>query len=619
MARDNYEITASAVETTSTPYNFPFSVARDFQADALEWLHNGDNPAAAMVAPTGSGKTAVFSQIAAECVSTLIVYPTNALLNQQQTVLAESDPDITAKVVTADTLDKHGHARTEELRNIMQSRRYDAVLTNPDILQAVLQGMYLGSGQEFQIFDAFDAVIYDEFHYYDPLAASGILMQLDVFAEKTANKLLLSSATPDESFIQYVADTLETPVTRISASYTDPTQHPHGQFRYETTCIRHSDQLSGYTENRIESFHTVANLLNNRLDTADDTSNPRAAVIFNSAAVSNHFHTFLTEEYPAVAAVAEKDNGYDTDSAHELADEFFILNTTSKGEVGLHFDLDLLIMETPATGYQFIQRFGRAGRESPATVHVFGTGEVGWPEEITYEEFVEHVYETFETPLVDQQRLSDLLGLRAALAVKTREDDAAFSNPVMYDLFESKPEYDRWRGFCEAVDEELHAERGFLEESPDSAVMDVLEVLDATFEGVQSLRGETLQCALAYPRGEETVATSYDLVSALQQYSVKATAGETVVVGGESEGVVVEYPGVGVCEAGSQRELDEQIVEVVDAEIRSGDWSSVAVREELVRRAATILPWTSVLSPVSVQAGTWGFTVGEDGSVEYSR
>jgi CRISPR-associated endonuclease/helicase Cas3 len=151
-----------------------FEYARAFQNRVIEWIHGGTDSVAVVRAPTGAGKTATFYELIDSRDMTLIVYPTNALLRQQRERFEGDDVDVA--VLNANTLDSHGHERTEQLLGFVNkyATDYDAVLTNPDILQAAIQDMYAGS-DPMRFFNKFDAIIYDEFHFYEALSASGLL------------------------------------------------------------------------------------------------------------------------------------------------------------------------------------------------------------------------------------------------------------------------------------------------------------------------------------------------------------------------------------------------------------------------------------------------------------
>lgn len=615
----SYTIDGAVVETRHSEHEFHYEEPRAFQADALDWIHGDGEPVAAMCAPTGSGKTAVFGQLADEFRSVLILYPTNALIAQQKDVLSDLT-GATVEVVTGEELTQTGASRMRELLDVT---RTGVTLSNPDILQAALQARYVSLGREYDLFRSFDAVVYDEFHFYGALGASGLVQQVDAFHAHDGDlKILLSSATPDEGFVQYVKEQLETPVRRIWADSSPPRDSSvsatDSRFRHETAVVRHTDRLR-------DSFEAVAEILQRRLAEAEQTSDPRAAVIFNSAYVSNNFDTWLAREYSELHDHCETDNGYVTNADRSLADEFLILNTTSKGEVGLHFDLDTLVMAAPwpRTGDKFLQRAGRAGRESPATVHVFGLNDPQWDAEMTFSEFETAVYDTFRTPLADTDRLLTLVGIRSALAIEDREDDNSYHSPEMYDVFGRHTEVDRWRGFVRSVRSDLGGDDGGLvnplEQSPDRDALAVCEFCDAAFDGLRSLRGETLDYTLEYPDGRETTQTSYDLVRALQQYRVTGYDEDTGVIrlDGETAGILVWYPGL-------DRRYDPRKKNTFDTfEARltgeahefatDADWSTVETNQADVYRFLSVVPLRAALVPERVKAGAFCVERDENG------
>lgn len=187
-----------------------FEHARAFQNKVVEWVHDGKEPVAVLRAPTGAGKTATFHDLIETRNVPLLVYPTNALLRQQRNRFAEEN-DIDVAVLNSETLSGYGRDRVEGLIEYFDEYEadHDAVVTNPDILQAAVQDMY-GGGRAMRIFDHIDAVVYDEFHFYDSLAASGLLLQIKILSERHPDqKILLASATPDEGFRRFYSGTVE--------------------------------------------------------------------------------------------------------------------------------------------------------------------------------------------------------------------------------------------------------------------------------------------------------------------------------------------------------------------------------------------------------------------------
>lgn len=508
-----------------------FDYGRSFQNRVIEWIHDGTDSVSVVRAPTGAGKTATFYELIESRDMTLLVYPTNALLRQQRERF--EDDDVAVAVLNANTLDGHGHERTEQLLSFVNkyAADYDAVLTNPDILQAAIQGMYMGS-DPMRFFNEFDAIVYDEFHFYRALSASGLLLQTKIIAERQADpKILLASATPNEEFVQFLRDRIGLTIRDIDADY----DSDGDQFRHRMVVSRHEDRKM------IDCRDEIAAELQEKIDAIDGYDEPQIVLVFNSAKDSNDFHDFLYREYPDVFEHAAKDNGFDTNDETVDLDEtdFYILNTTSKGEVGLDYDITTLYMEKPFTASAFLQRFGRAGRQSKATVDIYGLGQGPWGDDVDFPTFAEQIYEGLESTQMNQARLVDLVGFRAAYALVEREEGSGWFNQELREDFETNiDKFDQWYGFIRKVIEE-HGEikDGFepgkyQQGSPEAKLLKFTKACFKTFRG---LRGQSLPVSIKYPRGDQLGVTTYDLASTLRKYDIVDVEDDDVLVLGPSD------------------------------------------------------------------------------------
>lgn len=494
-----------------------FDYARSFQNRVVEWIRDGEEPVTALRAPTGAGKTATFFELIESRDVTLLVYPTNALLRQQRERFKEAG--FSVGVLNSNTLEGHGPERTANL--VRQVNPYavehDVLLTNPDILQAAVQAMYVG-GDAMRFFNQFDAIVYDEFHFYDSLAASGLLLQIKIISERQASpKILLASATPNEDFVEFLRRDVGLDVHGIEATYDDAGD----EFRKPVEVTRHSEKSI------LERREEVAQALLDEIETVESFDEPHAVVVFNSAKDSNDFHDFLYREYPTVFEHAVKDNGFDTndDTVDPDESDAYVLNTTSKGEVGLDYDVQTLFMEAPPEPDAFLQRFGRAGRQSPATIDVFGLGQGPWGDDVDFPTFAEQIYEGLDRHGMDQQTLSDLVGFRAALAIRDREADSRWFNEELREDFETNvTEYSRWRGFIATVERESdHVKTGFESgkyeaNSPEARLLEFVQECFGAFRG---LRGRSLPASIKYPRGDRLGLTTYDISTTLRHYDVE--------------------------------------------------------------------------------------------------
>ncbi|MCF2206082.1 type I-D CRISPR-associated helicase Cas3' [Halobacterium salinarum] len=595
-----------------------FEYARAFQNRTAEWARASDSePVGVLRAPTGAGKTATFHEVIEQNALTLVVYPTNALLNQQAERFEEEGVNIAR--LSADSLSGHGDERVENLLQLTDRfAGHDIVVTNPDILQAVIQHMYRGATKPMQFFDRFDAVIYDEFHFYDDLAASGLLLQIQIFLDRRAGMdVLLASATPNESFVSFIDEELSVPTRDLSVEYDEGGD----RFRQEVIVTRHEEaSINDHRE-------AVGMRLQELINEAEEMSEPQVALVFNSVAASNDFHTYLQEEFADVFEYTAKDNGFDTnDPDAQLEDEtFFILNTTSKGEVGLDYDIRTLFMETPATPRSFLQRFGRAGRQHEATVHVYGLKEMSWPDRLDYPSFVETVYEGLgggRTPAQDHATLRALIGLRAAYAIHTRIEDTEWFGEELREDFESATEYDKWAAFIRSVTTAVDGVGEFGHPVTNNSVTHkLLAFTEHCFEALRGLRGRSLSINVRYPRGDRLALTTYDLLTTLRYYDIdEITDNETIAVSRrESDQPVMisaRFPGYEnrpLNYGGSHREVRETFESWIRPEIAEADLGAADVSEGLLNHFYEAVDLPDVVQPVEVRHGQHVVYVDSDG------
>lgn len=499
-----------------------FETARAFQNRVVEWVHEGDESVAVLRAPTGAGKTATFHELIETRTVPLLVYPTNALLRQQRQRFEDEEVDV--GVLNSETLDGHGDERTENLIAFFDhyENDHDVIVTNPDILQATIQDMYQGGGKAMRIFNLIDAIVYDEFHFYDALAASGLLLQTKIIQERHPDaKVLLASATPNEDFVDFVRDRVGIDVRDISAEYVEDGD----QFRHSVEVTRHEARFI------LDRRDALAESLQEEIDTVDSYDEPRVVVVFNSVKHSNEFHQFLADHYSSVFEHAEKDNGFDTNDEEANLDdeEFYILNTTSKGEVGLDYDIQTLHMENPGRAGPFLQRFGRAGRQAEAAVHVYGLGQGPWGADMDFPAFEKQIYEglnAYEGPTgrrMPLDQLADLVGFRGAYAIAEREDSVWFDQGLRKDFRSNVDQYERWRGFIAAVRrerEEVAEEFEPGKYTPKDPEAKLLEFTEQCFSAFRGLRGRSVQATVKYPRGDRIGLTTYGLTTTLRYYDI---------------------------------------------------------------------------------------------------
>lgn len=521
MDSTKVEIKEASIDSSKASEEFEYENIRLFQKESINWYKDKDSePILVLQAPTGSGKTAVFSDILKRNRKSLVIYPTNSLLHQQKRILDRID-GLNPQIISSNILDKRQNRnRADSLQEIVDRPKNDVLLTNPDILQAILQGQYIDPTDKLvrRFFEYMDTIIYDEFHFYDEFETSGIALQLKVLSERLQREdanpnIILSSATPNQDYLDYIRDDMDIDIKKVRGR---PTEDANSIFRRRTNLEFRKNSI-----NQDQEF--IIDKLKQSIEEADDLSNPAVAVIFNSAKESNRFQSYLKHNHSKIASNTKKDNGYDTYSDEEETEDYYILNTTSKGEVGLNFDIRELYMECPYTAPSFIQRIGRAGRKSEAQVYAFNIEIASPPStEIRYKDFVDYIYREIRTPQMNSYRIKNLMGLRAAVAVYQRETDKGYNREI-YSDFTDIEMFPKWKKFIE--NSETKDGKWI---TPSENASQIIEYIQECINNVLStLRGSNLSVKVTYPIGQENKGTEYDIVTAVAHYNVKEVNYET--------------------------------------------------------------------------------------------
>ncbi|QZA89525.1 type I-D CRISPR-associated helicase Cas3' [Salinarchaeum sp. IM2453] len=662
-----YLIGGAAMPTVSTPA-FKYNPARKFQHKALEWIHDDDRePVSVLTAPTGGGKTAVIAALADASEQTLCVYPTNALVNAQTAALEQEGLEVIR--VTSETLEGTGDERAQHLLSIAQRGQrgnHDVMVTNPDILQAIIQDMYFSPGDRIlQFYSLFDAAVFDEFHYYDELSASGLLMQIKVLSERGSYidpgdlgkrkfpQILLSSATPDNSFIEHITDDLNLTVRHVTGTVQacdlqtssdapsaksdllynssektpnkididgiDPastaldevkkTVDPSQRFRFPMRVNRWDQYI-------MDDLNAVVQRLRETVEDAYEGGEPVAAIIFNSAARSNEFQQYLYETDQWLYEQTAKDNGYDTGADRSLPDEFAVLNTTSKGEVGLDFDIKRLVMVRPFTGTAFIQRIGRAGRQSPATVDVYGLDDPNWPPVQSYPDFLRRVLDVHSDSALNRERLREVIGLRAARALRSRFEGDRYANDDIWDDFGDLPRQSHWRSFLDAVEDAIDHMNESVLPPFDRAGKRTLHAIQEAVKGLDSLRGRTISHPVTYPLGDGSDQTEYDLLRALQHYTIDTISHDQRLhlkdtdETGSLRGIYCGFPqdGDGIDLTRTEWQIEKQLQEGYLQQASGADLSEADVSSGMLQRFFDVLPLSAALVPEKIQTSQYLIT-----------
>lgn len=487
---------------------------RSFQKEFAECAKDKDAEVIQLIAPTGAGKTLCFQNLMRdeknEIHKTLLIYPTNALIKSQ---LERFNKDkFAAKNISSKILTTKKEERSRELYGLLS--RYDIVLTNPDIFQAILGHMYCNqTGDLIQAFHLFEYVIYDEFHTYKEFELSGILNQIGLFLNMSPCKVILSSATPKEEIIELLkltrigeGDNRHEP--RVKTVRAEPCSNNDGDtIRYKTRVKFQQGKIIDDFEQIVENLREAVRNI--------DVNEPRILFIFDTVRDSNRFYSRLFKEYPDIYKCAEKDNGYDTNNQDGYAQDFTkpILISTNKSEVGLDYPIKLLFMEDGFSIDSFVQRFGRAARREPADCFIYTKKEANplfTEETVDYGKFLDIMKHVTKEYNIQTKKVSTLFTFRQALSIskytnERKRDLEAFFAP------ESGYSYKFWLSFFSILNNRNK------EDFVDRDLKRLNDFVTDIKKACKSLRGRSLQFPVVYQRGHEIRRTMYDVLSVLNQ------------------------------------------------------------------------------------------------------
>jgi CRISPR-associated endonuclease/helicase Cas3 len=486
---------------------------RFFQKEFIDCAKNTNANVIQLIAPTGAGKTLCFEKLMKDengvIHKTLLIYPTNALIKSQLERFTK-DKKFRAINISSRILTKKGEERSRELYGLLL--RYDIVLTNPDIFQAIIGHMYRNqTGDLIQAFSFFEYIVYDEFHTYREFELSGILNQIGLFLNMSSCKVILSSATPKNEIIELLnlarvgADRHPPQIEKVEAKACDNNE---GEIiRHKTRVEFHQGKIIDHIEQVIESLkEAVGNIKEDE---------PRILFIFDTVKDCNRFYYRLSSEYPELYKYAEKDNGYDTNNQDGYAQDFTkpILISTNKSEVGLDYPIKLLFMEDGFSIDSFVQRFGRAARREPADCFIYTKKEANplfTEETVDYGEFLDIMKHVTKEYNIQTKKVSTLFTFRQALSISDYTDERkrdlkAFFAP------ESGYSYKLWLSFFSVLNN--RNKEDFIDRDLERLNSFVTDIKKAC----KSLRGRSLQFPVLYQRGHEIRRTMYDVLSVLNQ------------------------------------------------------------------------------------------------------
>jgi CRISPR-associated endonuclease/helicase Cas3 len=258
---------------------------------------------------------------------------------------------------------EHGlEARGEWL--VAQFKNYGVILTNPDIFNLVMNYRYrtfVHSAVElpYTLGTGYDYFVFDEFHIFEmPQIVSALTAMLWLVEHNPAQppRFVFSSATPD-LLLREMVDRAGLECTVIEGQYITEAADGYRHVLHEADLhlhllkeresaedwlLAHRDQLTGLWQSAV----------NRR---------PKGTVIVSSVAAARRIARSLAQELASHGVTVGENTGLTDLERRRLAMECDLIIGTSTIDVGIDFDINLLIFEATGAG-NFLQRFGRLGR-----------------------------------------------------------------------------------------------------------------------------------------------------------------------------------------------------------------------------------------------------------------
>lgn len=346
---------------------------------------------------TGSGKTqAATLPVIANGESAFFVYPTNALIKDQQRSIIElvrgmgwkpyiyqtgetrdklafNRADVVLLRVDADNLEKmrrEGYFRTkgQTLLDLLNLGKPTIVLTNPDTLFLILALRYGNAMAVFKSLSQFQTLVVDEFHLYGGVELAHLLFMLhycrseDFFSGRT----VLLSATPDER----IGELLDQVIAPYRVQVDSPTSHPVVGKR----TVAHPIELYPISPNgkpvrtALAQFEALRPELERLFATRSTDDYVPMVIILNSVMAAMYAADLLREEYHVPPEQVGEYRGLMDRQLRSFEGKLVVVGTSAI-EVGVDFKCRYLVFEAgDAAG--FMQRFGRVGRHQEGDAYL---------------------------------------------------------------------------------------------------------------------------------------------------------------------------------------------------------------------------------------------------------
>jgi CRISPR-associated endonuclease/helicase Cas3 len=336
-------------------------------------------------APTGAGKTLSWlAPTISEGLDTVAVYPTNALIEDQQANIEsqlddiDGGDDVHLLAVSSDTLqdeyaieypaaESNGELLSYLLRDAFQRPETVILLTNPDIFVLLRREIY---HKRIDGINLFEVAVVDEFHRATRKEQNTLLFLLDEMQDVDTEICRLSylvflSATPDEELAERFDEAVSAPYYPLTDFGWRETPHPAMAADDKPAMAFAPGQLP--TEYRpvlpplelqlepAATFQTATRLAEQREETIDRLSQGRTVLMLDGIHEVDEIYRLLQDS--ELGSIERIDGFHRGDIADKL-DRFDTLVSNAAVEVGVDFDTDQVLFSAHSAA-TFFQRLGR--------------------------------------------------------------------------------------------------------------------------------------------------------------------------------------------------------------------------------------------------------------------
>ena len=343
---------------------------------------------------TGSGKTqAAALPVVANGESAVFVYPTNALIeDQQRSILklikgfgwtpyvyragsefdkvAFNQADVLLVRVDADNLEEmrrlsRFRTKGQTLLDILNLGGPTIVLTNPDTLFLILALRYGEGMAVFESLRQYHTLVVDEFHLYGGVELAHLLFMLHYCRASGffSGRMVLLSATPDEG----IGKLLDAIIAPCRVKVDSPTPHPTVDEHKVAYPIELLPVLPGSepVETALTQFERLRPELERLFAERSADDYVPMVIIFNSVMAAMYAADLLRDRYKVPPEQIGEYRGLMDRRLRSFKGKLVVVGTSAI-EVGVDFKCRYLVFEAgDAAG--FMQRFGRVGRHEEGT------------------------------------------------------------------------------------------------------------------------------------------------------------------------------------------------------------------------------------------------------------